>query len=155
MRSRWSSRNLVWGSMAERWPKGVPVHIHTNPHTDRHFVCWPERLPDIEATWKIFCVLCVGTTYAYHHKKDFVPLWKGDADSFLAEMEKDFGMRVECVARIESLDLTPLCRDLKKLHMWLKELPNASFEVIDLETQSKLRQIHKLASEVLMDIPQK
>ncbi len=131
------------------WPEGVPYHVHTNPHTKRTFVCWPETISTVEQALAIFKVFCAGSMYSYKHKKDFGHLWKGDAEAFLNAMKNEYYIVVQVDMHLTHIDLKQVSKDLTTLAGQLSALPNDSFEVLTAQKHAELAKIYKLVQAYL------
>ena len=53
---------------------GTPMHVHTNPHTNRTFICYVLHIATLDAAVTMFTTWCLGTAYALVVGEDFVPI---------------------------------------------------------------------------------
>ena len=62
------------------------IHCHWSPKAKKHFVCWTERVHDIEWAKKIFNIWSIGTVYSILYGDDFASIM-GERKEFEAFQE--------------------------------------------------------------------
>ncbi len=78
----------VWG----RLNPDVPIHIHENPDSKRHFVCFTGNIATLEAALAVLRTWCVGTVYAIVHNEDFSSVAREAGSNFIEVMRDRFGI---------------------------------------------------------------
>jgi len=80
----------AWGRVNPR----VPIHIHKNPVTGEHFVCYIYGIETLRSARLLFVQWCVLTAYSLYFEEDGAPLAYTHADNFFEFMTVRYGIRV-------------------------------------------------------------
>ncbi len=73
----------------------VSAHIHTNPDTQRHFICWTGQIATAEQAMQVFLNWAAGMTYSLVYKQDFMELFMEHRDDWIEYLGTTYRIYLE------------------------------------------------------------